>query len=157
MNVDRERIAKLISSIREAVALLQELQALSSDEFIGDKHKQSSAKYNFIAAIEAAIDLASHLISKRQLRAPEDYADTFQVLAEAGILTDAFGGELKKMARFRNRLVHRYWDVDAGELWQILQSRLGDFEKYIAQIGAILAQEVAENTGTGENLSTRHM
>jgi len=48
MNVDRERIAKLISSIREAVALLQELQALSSDEFIGDKHKQSSAKYNFI-------------------------------------------------------------------------------------------------------------
>ena len=145
----------MISSIREAAALLQELQALSSDEFISDKHKLSSAKYNIIAAIEAAIDLASHLISKKQLRAPEDYADTFQVLTEAGILTDTFGGELKKMARFRNRLVHRYWDVDASELWQILQSRLGDFEKYIAQIGAALAQEVAGNPGTGENLSTR--
>jgi hypothetical protein len=51
MNIDRERIAKLISSIREAVALLQELQALSSDEFIGDKHKQSSAN-NSISPME---------------------------------------------------------------------------------------------------------
>jgi uncharacterized protein YutE (UPF0331/DUF86 family) len=54
-------------------------------------------------------------------------------------------------------LVHRYWDVDAGELRLILQSRLGDFENYVAQIGAFLAQEVAEKTDTGENHSTRHM
>jgi uncharacterized protein YutE (UPF0331/DUF86 family) len=57
------------------------------------------------------------------------------VLAEASVLESAFSGELMKMARFRNRLVHLYWDVDPGELQAILQSRLGDFEKYLLAIG----------------------
>lgn len=36
-------------------------------------------------------------------------------------------------------LVHIYWDVDVAEIWRILQSRLGDFEKYISQIEDYLA------------------
>ncbi|MDN5277409.1 MAG: hypothetical protein PWR01_1374, partial [Clostridiales bacterium] len=39
----------------------------------------------------------------------------------------------QKMARFRNRLVHLYWDVDAQMIYDIIQNRLGDFEKF-AQI-----------------------
>jgi len=77
-DVDPERIERLISSMREAGRLLQEIQGLPESEFKNDVHKQSSAKYNFIVAIEAAIDIASHLISKRGFRAPEDYADTFR-------------------------------------------------------------------------------
>jgi uncharacterized protein YutE (UPF0331/DUF86 family) len=93
--------------------------------------KQSSAKHNFIVAIEAAIDLANHLMSKRALRAPEDYADVFKVLADASVIDKGFSIELGKMARFRNRLVHLYWDVDIEEVWKIIQTRLNDFEEYI--------------------------
>ncbi len=108
-------------------------------EFKEDIHKQSSAKYNFIVAIEAAIDVANHLISKKGFRAPEDYADTFKVLEGADILDKNFAFELSKMARFRNRLVHLYWDVDIEEVWKIVQTRLNDFEKYISQIGKYLS------------------
>jgi uncharacterized protein YutE (UPF0331/DUF86 family) len=59
-DVDPERIEKLVSAMREAVLILRELGAMKESEFLGDKHKGSSAKYNFIVAIEAAIDLASH-------------------------------------------------------------------------------------------------
>ena len=75
------------------------------------------------------------------MRAPEDYADTFQVLAEAGIVDAEFAVELKKMARFRNRLVHLYWGVDVMELRQILATRLDDFETFISAIGSELARE----------------
>ena len=81
-----ERIEKLIGSMRSCLRLLRELGALSEAEFLADAHKISSAKYNFIAAIEAGIDLCSHVISRGKLRAPEDYADTVQVMSEAGIL-----------------------------------------------------------------------
>jgi uncharacterized protein YutE (UPF0331/DUF86 family) len=137
--VDPERLEKLIGSMREAVRILHEIEASSEKEFLEDIHRQGSAKYNFIVAIEAAIDIANHLISKRGFRAPEDYADTFRVLADAGVFEATFGLELEKMARFRNRLVHLYWDVDIAEIWRILQSRLGDFEEYISQIGAYVA------------------
>lgn len=136
---DPERVDRLISSMRESVRLLHDIKNLSEAEFLKDIHKQSSAKYNFITAIEAAIDIANHLISKGRFRSPEDYADTFRVLRDANVLNAEFALELEKMARFRNRLVHLYWDVDIAEIWKILQTRLGDFEEYISQIGAYLA------------------
>jgi uncharacterized protein YutE (UPF0331/DUF86 family) len=137
--IDPERLKKLISSMRESVRILREIENMSESEFNEDIHKQGSAKYNFIAAIEAAIDIAHHLISKHGFRAPNDYADTFKVLADSGVLERDFASELEKTARFRNRLVHIYWDVNIIELWKLLQSRLGDFEKYISQVGKYLA------------------
>lgn len=137
---DLERIEKLVGSLRTALALLNELRLMPAASFLADAHKQSSAKYNFMAAIEAAIDIASHLISRGAWRAPEDYADTFQVLCEAGIIDPDFTAELKKMARFRNRLAHLYWDVDTNELRRILETKLPDFERYMGCIGAYLAK-----------------
>ncbi len=139
--VNSERLEKLISSMRESVRILREIQDMTEPEFKKDIHKQGSAKYNFIAAIEAAIDIANHLISKSGFRAPNDYADTFTVLADSGVLEKDFSSDLEKMARFRNRLVHIYWNVDVSEIWKILQSRLGDFEQYISQVGTYLKEQ----------------
>lgn len=138
-NIDLERIEKLIGSIRESLRLLYEIKAIPETDFNNDKHIQSSVKYNFIVAIEVAIDIANHIISKQGLRAPEDYADTFRVLADNNIIEADFALELEKMARFRNRLVHIYWDIDTKEIWNILQTKLEDFKKYISQIGAYIA------------------
>jgi uncharacterized protein YutE (UPF0331/DUF86 family) len=140
-DVDPEKIATLVSSIKDALSRLKDVGALSEAEFLNDRHKQDSAKYNFIVGIEAAIDVANHLISRKGLRAPEDYADTFRVLQEADILDSQFSLELEKMARFRNRLVHLYWKIDIGEIWTILQTKLGDFERYLKSIGAFLKSE----------------
>ncbi len=128
---DTERMKKLISSIRQSVGLLQEIAELPEKTFGKDVHKQCSAKYNFITSIEAVIDLANHLISRNKLRAPEDYADTFAVLAESKIIKSNFSEELMKMARFRNRLVHLYWDIDIKDLYNILQTKLSDFDKFL--------------------------
>jgi uncharacterized protein YutE (UPF0331/DUF86 family) len=81
------------------------------------------------------------LISKKGFRAPEDYGDTFQILAEADVIEKDFVTELVKMARFQNRLVHPYWDVDIAEISKILQTRLDDFERYISQIGSYLSKK----------------
>jgi len=136
---DSQRITKLISSMRVSINLLQELAAIPKADFFGDVHKQSSAKYNFIAAIEAAIDLANHIISINKLRAPEDYGDAFIALCEAGMLPADFSQELVKMARFRNRLVHLYWDVNLETLHDILATRIGDFNRFLSELGKCLS------------------
>jgi len=141
-DIQPERLGKLVGSMRESVRILNEIKATKESDFKKDVHLQGSAKYNFIVAIEAAIDVANHLISKRAMRAPEDYADTFKVLADANVIDKEFALELRKMARFRNRLVHIYWDVDIAEIWKIIQSRLGDFEQYISQVGSYLSMQI---------------
>jgi uncharacterized protein YutE (UPF0331/DUF86 family) len=108
MRYNPDKITTLASTLKKALYNLQQLQKLTKKEFLSDADKVASVKYNFIVAIEAAIDIASHIIAKNALRAPLDYADTFAVLAEAGCYSNDFAQELKDMARFRNRLVHLY-------------------------------------------------
>ncbi len=43
------------------------------------------------------------------------------------------------MARFRNRLVHIYWDVNISELYEILQSRLPDIRRFLKEFGTFTA------------------
>ena len=52
------------------------------------------------------------MIVKNGFRTPEDYADTFKVLSERGAFDEEFTKTLSQMARFRNRLVHIYWEID---------------------------------------------
>ena len=50
--------------------------------------------------------MCNHVISKNKLRVPENYADTFKVMGEAGVFSKELVAKLAEMAKFRNRLVH---------------------------------------------------
>ena len=61
---------------------------------------------------------------------PGDNADTFAVLGEQRVLDAAFVERLGAMARFRNRLVHLYGDVEDRRVFACLQDSLGDLEEF---------------------------
>lgn len=134
MKYNQDKIEKLAFSFRKAVDNLNRLSGLTMESFLADPDKLSSAKYNFLVAIEAAIDICNHLITKNGLRAPEDYADTFRVMQEAGMFDSAFTGTLVQMAKFRNRLVHIYWEVDDELLYSYLRQNLGDLEAALTEL-----------------------
>jgi len=136
---EADKITNLISELNVALGLLKEIRTMDFNKFQGDPHRISSAKYNLIVAIEAAIDICNHLISKNGYRVPDDYADTFRVMAEQGILHfDFVETRLVNMARFRNRLVHLYWKVNVKKLFSILQEDLSDLEEILKEIKAAL-------------------
>jgi len=105
---------------------------------MADAHKIGSAKYSLIVAIEGAVDLCNHLIAKNGFRTAEDYADTFKVMNERGAFNQEFTNSLIQMARFRNRLVHIYWDIDDKELFRIIQERLGDIKRFLREYGIFI-------------------
>lgn len=136
MELNPDKVRKITSEILAALDLLEELKKLPKDAFLSDTHKISSAKYNFIVAIEGIIDLCNHIIAKNSFRTPEDYADTFKVLAEKNAFDPQFTNTLIQMARFRNRLVHIYWEVSNDELHHILMTRLDDIRRFLKEYGA---------------------
>jgi len=141
---DQEKMVRLVSELRTSVGRLRELSKLSQKDFLNDPDKIGSAKYHFIVAIESSIDMCNHVIARNGYRVPEDYADTFKVMAEAGAFDADFSDELRNMAKFRNRLVHLYWQVDDQQLYEIVQSRLDDFKKFLDSISKFLGWQISQ-------------
>ena len=135
---DQEKMVKLVSELRKSVARLTDIAKLPQDEFLNDPDKIGSTKYHFIVAIESSIDMCNHIISRNGYRIPEDYGDTFRVMGEVGALDTDFSDDLRNMAKFRNRLVHLYWEVDDQQLYEILQNRLVDFKKFLDSLASFL-------------------
>jgi uncharacterized protein YutE (UPF0331/DUF86 family) len=138
MEYNSDKVRKITSEILTALERLEDLQKLTKAEFIADPHKIGSAKYNLIVAIEGAVDLCNHVISKNGFRTPEDYTDTFMVMKEKGAFDERFTSSLIQMVRFRNRLVHIYWDVDDAELYRIIQTNLQDIRQFLKEYGAFI-------------------
>lgn len=135
---DSDIMLRLVSELRKSVRRLQILSKLKQEEIVADPDKIASVKYHFIVAIESCIDMCNHLISRNSFRVPDDYADTFRVMAEEGVLENENLEDLVAMAKFRNRLVHLYWEVNNDQLHSILTSRLSDFNLVLTAISKYL-------------------
>jgi uncharacterized protein YutE (UPF0331/DUF86 family) len=62
-------------------------------------------------------------------------------MAQSGVLPPQFTDELVAMAKFRNRLVHLYWEVSDSQVYEILKSRLGDFTRLLEFLSNYLGWE----------------
>ncbi|MFH0924218.1 MAG: DUF86 domain-containing protein [bacterium] len=139
MEFNPDKVSKITFEIFSAIERLEDLKKLPEKDFIADQHKIGSAKYNLIVAVEGAIDLCNHIIAKNSFKTPEDYADTFRVMAEKGAFDAEFAKVLIQMARFRNRLVHIYWDIDNLEIYKIIQLHLGDVREFLKRFGVFIS------------------
>ena len=143
---DQEKMVKLVSEFRKSVSRLQKLKQLDQQKFLNDPDKIGSAKYHFIVVIESCIDMCNHIISRNGYRVPEDYGDTFKVMSEEGAFDTEFSVELVKMAKFRNRLVHLYWEIDDTMIYKILEGYLGDLNKFLNSIADFLEWDAQEGS-----------
>ena len=80
--------------------------------------------------LEAYLDVASHVLSDRGLRAPTTYAETFEVLVQAGLMSADLGRVMIEMTGFRNVVVHEYTRIDPEVAIRILRERLEDFRRF---------------------------
>lgn len=120
----------MLSNLRRFLAVLRDLAALSPEAFLADPDKVGNAKYHLVIAIECCIDVANHIIASENYRFPRDNADSFAVLVEQAVLPAESRDPLRAMARFRNRLVHLYWDVDEAKVHEYLRDGLSDIERF---------------------------
>jgi len=131
LKYDADRVTRLSSEIYKALDDLVEISGIPKDDFLQKRHIIAGAKYYFIVAIEASIDLSNHLISQNNFPIPESYADSFRILKDEGVLSPELTLKLMDMARFRNRLVHIYWDVDDEMIYEILNQDINDIRTFL--------------------------
>jgi uncharacterized protein YutE (UPF0331/DUF86 family) len=131
MTIDSDRILQKIAYIREQVSAVEDLVKTSERQAIlNDPWKLKGIKYSLQTAIEAMIDVAYHVIAKKYNYPPADARDALRALAGNGVITSDEFDTFTGMVGFRNRLVHGYQELSPERLYEIVTSRLGDFEKF---------------------------
>lgn len=134
MSVDLAKLGRLIRRIDAEREHIERLS--SSDSLLEDDDLLASLKYRFVVVIEAAIDVAQHVISSSGFRAPQSFADAFVVLGDHGVIEPELGAALQDMARFRNLLVHGYANVDDTRVVKIARTRTGDLAVYARTVAS---------------------
>lgn len=103
-------------------------------ENLKDFTKQDSIVLNLQRAIEAAIDLAMHVVSLEKIGLPQSSRDAFELLTEHRFISKELLVKMTAMVGFRNIAVHNYQKIHIEVLQAIIERHLGDFRDFIQAV-----------------------
>jgi uncharacterized protein YutE (UPF0331/DUF86 family) len=129
---DRDLIEKKLAFIETCVVQLRELAR--PEQIETDIREERFVAHTLQIAIQASLDIASYIVSGRRLGEPETNSELFDLLRRDQWISSEMARTMRKMAGFRNILVHGYQRMDLRILRDIVENRLDDL---LAFSGAI--------------------
>lgn len=121
-------VTERVSWVREMIRSTRMLPLNSYAEFTGDQRNVASAESFLRRGIEALLDLGRHILAKGFAVAVTEYKEIGSRLADEEVLTKELGNLLRKIAGYRNRMVHFYHEVTHKELYRLSTENLKDIE-----------------------------
>ena len=124
-------VSERVSWIRGMIRSIRALPTNSFEEFVQDPRNTAAAESYLRRGIEALLDLGRHILAKGFAIAATEYKDIGKELFTQGILTREQADLLRRIAGYRNRMVHFYHEVDNQELYSLSTSNLEDLEELL--------------------------
>ena len=135
--VDAERAGARLQRLEELLERLGEVREEGETAYLSDAVVRAATERRLEIAVQICIDLGTQLATERSVRPPDSYADVFQKLAEAELLTPELARRLSEAARQRNLLVHLYMEIEDRKVFTSLQS-LDDLREFAKIVEAHL-------------------
>jgi uncharacterized protein YutE (UPF0331/DUF86 family) len=129
---DLDLVAKKLAFIETCVRELRE-QA-QPERLAADVRERRFVEHTLQIAIQATLDVVSHIVSDNRLGEPRTNRDLFDLMGRHGWLPPELVEVLRDMGGFRNILVHGYAEVDVNVVRDVLDQRLPDFEAFVVAI-----------------------
>ena len=143
-----ERIKEHLKRLNRYYLQLVNIRQLSYEDFINNDINRAAAERVLQIAIESCLNIGNRLISllhfERPVPTPESYAEIFIIMRNLKIIDLEFSNRLVEMAKFRNRLVHLYWDLDPEATYRILHENIDDLKKFQDVVVDFLNKRVVE-------------
>jgi uncharacterized protein YutE (UPF0331/DUF86 family) len=137
--LNKEVLQNRISYIEDSLSSLERFKGMPFKEFHSNPDNFRIAFYDLHRALEAIMDIGSHILSRIPGARPSSYKDIPRLLERHKIIPDEFAtNQLTKMAGYRNRMVHFYGEITEQEIYNIIQDELQDFYTFCAHIEEVL-------------------
>jgi uncharacterized protein YutE (UPF0331/DUF86 family) len=97
---------------------------------VSDMDIQDIVSLNLSRAVQISVDIGAHLIAGMEVPPPDTMGQTFDLLAQQGILNNKLASSLKKAVGFRNIAVHNYESINWNIVHSIVKYHLTDFSEF---------------------------
>jgi uncharacterized protein YutE (UPF0331/DUF86 family) len=144
MKINRQLVNDRMREIRDSVTKVRHYTQLPDAEFWSDERNLHTVLHLLLIALEAMGQLCAHILARAAQKAPASFAECMEGLQELGVVDEALAGQLTRMARFRNLVVHRYWQVDPSRVLTYARENLDDFDAYLAAVEQYLISNTQE-------------
>jgi len=136
--VDADVLRRRIDALLEYLQRLERFRSVARANFVHEPDVHHLAERYLHLAIEAALDIANHIIADQGYEAPETYRDAFAILQSHAVLAADLATRLQSWAGFRNILVHAYLTIDHGVTWDAIQNDLADLRSLAGVAAGLL-------------------
>ena len=128
--MDREIVEQKLESLRRCLQRIKEKCPPSADILARDLDAQDILSLNLSRAVQLCVDIGAHIIAGKNVPPPATMGQTFDALAELGIIGEELASRMKNAVGFRNITVHNYEAIN----WQIVHAiatrHVGDFADF---------------------------
>lgn len=131
-------VAERASWIRTMLNGIAGLPLEPPEQFLADSRNPAAAESYLRRALEALLDLGRHILAKCFGIVATEYKDIGRKLHSAQVITEAEGDRMRRLAGYRNRLVHFYHEVTYRELHEICVDHVQDIEALLDSLLAWL-------------------
>lgn len=108
-----------------------------------DRDALDLVSFNLMLAVQAASDIASHLIADEGWPPAATLAAAFLRLRDHGVLSPETAGAMGRAAGFRNVVAHGYGDVDPQAVFVAATVGLADLDAFAIEIATWLGRRAA--------------
>jgi uncharacterized protein YutE (UPF0331/DUF86 family) len=130
---DKDVVLAKVDIIQRCLRRIRETTGLDPQS-LDNIDKQDIFVLNLQRAVQAAIDLAAHVVASEGIGLPETLKDNFRLLRDAGIINEVLTSRMESMSGFRNIAVHDYRAMDSVILKSILSKHLKDLEDFYTAV-----------------------
>lgn len=128
--VDKTLIGKKLERTEGYLKHIRQKKDPGISLFVRDRDLQSIILFNLIQAIQACIDIGSHIISDSEWETPSTQAEIFVILASRKVITKPLARKMIGMVGFRNRIVHEYEKAEMKIVHNVWRKHIADIESF---------------------------
>lgn len=141
MTFEKIFIKQKLAGILDYLAESEDLFKSSDQDIINDFTKLHAAERLLQLIVDEMIDINQHFIKELNLKSPEDFQSTFYLLGENSILPLDFSQKIAPVVGMRNRIVHRYEEIDKKLFVDKFRNNISDFKKYMKIINDFIEKK----------------
>lgn len=128
--MDRDVVEQKLESLRRCLLRIETKCPADAATLAVDLDLQDIISLNLSRAVQISVDIGAHLIAGMEVPPPDTMGQTFDVLAQAGVLNSELADSLKKAVGFRNIAVHSYESINWEIVHNIVKYHLSDFSTF---------------------------
>ncbi|MBW7832178.1 MAG: DUF86 domain-containing protein [Simplicispira suum] len=132
--MDRQVIDQKLESLRRCLKRIEAKCPAQAEALLADLDLQDILSLNLSRAVQLAVDMGAHIIAQLEVPAPGTMGQTFDLLADQGVLDRALAQQLKKAVGFRNIAVHNYDAINWYMVHSIASDHLSDFSRFATAV-----------------------